>query len=234
MSMVALQGLIDSLETGVKSLRWRPAGTAWGDYYSDHNYSDVALDHKKSLVNEFLTLIQPANVWDLGANVGLFSRLASDRGIPTIAFDIDPGAVEQNYLMIKQKGETLLLPLLQDLTNPSPNLGWHSNERMSFLERAPAGAIMALALIHHLAITNNVPLESLANFFRALSRWLIIEFVPKSDSQVQRLLASREDVFPNYAREHFENTFESYYQIHRKESIHQSERWLYLMEARQV
>ena len=88
-----------------------------------------------------------------------------------------------------------------DLTNPSPGLGWESEERDSLLERGPCDAALALALVHHLAIGNNLPLPMVARFLARVCRTLIIEFVPKSDSQVQRLLASREDIFPDYTRQ---------------------------------
>lgn len=231
MNKVALLGLIDSLETGINSLQWKPADTEWVEYYSDHNYTAEALEHKKNLVDEYLEPIQPTNVWDLGANVGIFSRLASQRGIPTVAFDIDPAAVERNYLSCKRQSETNLLPLVQDISNPSPDLGWNSHERTSLIHRGPASALMALALIHHLAISNNVPLENLASFFHSLGKWLIIEFVPKNDSQVQRLLASREDIFPGYTQENFEQIFSTYFKIQRQSVIQSSDRWLYLMEA---
>lgn len=231
MSKVALLGLIDSLEGGINALHWKATGTEWAEYYSDHNYSLQALEHKKDLVGEYIDQINPASIWDLGANVGLFSRLASDRGIPTIAFDIDPVAVERNYLQCKQNGENNLLPLVQDLSNPSPDLGWHSNERISLTQRGPAGAVLALALIHHLAITHNVPIHHLALYFRDLSKWLMIEFIPKSDTQVQRLLASRADIFTEYTQASFEQAFSTCFYIHRKTPIRDSERWLYLMEA---
>ena len=80
-----------------------------------------------------------------------------------------------------------LLPLAMDLTNPSTALGWAHQERMSLIGRGPCDTTLALALIHHLAISNNVPLPRIADFFARLGRALIIEFVPKSDTQVQRL-----------------------------------------------
>ena len=231
-SKTALLGLIDSLETAVRGLRWEPEGTEWGDYYDETNYSTEGLEHKKQLVSEYLDQIQPASVWDLGANTGLFSRLASQHGIPTLAFDIDPSAVEKAYLQSKKEKETHLLPLLLDLTNPSPATGWRNQERMSLFERGPAEAVLALALIHHLAISNNVPLERLASFFASLGRWLIIEFVPKEDSQVQRLLATRKDIFPEYTVEGFEEAFAGKFEILRRESIKSSERQLYLMTSK--
>jgi hypothetical protein len=231
-SRVSIMGLIDSLETGVRRLRWSPSGTDWGDYYDEHNYTQEGLDHKTRIVKEYLTTIQPANVWDLGANTGLFSRLASQAGIPTISFDIDPGVVERNYMECRANEEKDLLPLILDLTNPSPSIGWDNRERMSFLERSPADAVFALALIHHLAIANNVPMDSLAAFFHKVGRWLVIEFVPKDDSQVRRLLATREDIFPDYNVESFERIFSEKFTIHRVEAIQASERRLYLMEKR--
>ena len=100
------------------------------------------------------------------------------------------------------------------------------------LQRGNADAVFALALIHHLAISNNVPLERLAYLFSEMGRWLIIEFVPKNDSQVEKLLASREDIFPNYTQEGFEHAFSDYYTIHATEPIQKSERILYLMERK--
>ncbi|MFQ5617295.1 MAG: SAM-dependent methyltransferase [Anaerolineales bacterium] len=231
MSKTSFLGLIDSLESGVRNLKWKPIGTEWADYTRSHNYSSEAIEHKKRLVSDFLARIQPETVWDLGANTGEFSRLSG--GIPTLAFDIDPGAVEQNYLRCVAQKETNLLPLVLDLTNPSPGIGWQNRERMSLLERGPAGAVLALALIHHLAISNNVPLSRLAAFFAKLSPWLIIEFVPKSDSQVQRLLATRDDIFPDYTLEGFEQAFSQVYTIRASEKIAESERTLYLMKQKE-
>jgi ribosomal protein L11 methylase PrmA len=232
MSKTAMLGWIDSLESAVNKLRWSPAGTAWGEYYTETNYTPAGLEHKKNLVADYLRQIEPKRVWDLGANTGLFSRVASQMGAYTVAFDIDPGAVELNYQECRKNGETNLLPLLLDLTNPSPGIGWGNRERLAFGERAPVDAILALALIHHLAIANNVPLGRLASYFQELGRWLIVEFIPKEDSQVQRLLASRQDIFPEYTQAHFEGIFAASYTIHRAEAIQDSLRTLYLMEAR--
>jgi ribosomal protein L11 methylase PrmA len=168
----------------------------------------------------------------LGANTGEFSRLAANRGSYTIAFDIDPAAVEQNYLQVKQNKDTLMLPLVMDFTNPSPSVGWHNQERHSLLERAPADVLLALALIHHLAISNNVPLLRLAEFLSDLGYWLIIEWVPKEDSQVQKLLASRRDIFLEYHQAGFEAACEPYFTIHEKVPIQDSPRVLYLMEKK--
>ena len=229
---ISLLGLIDDLERGIKMLRWQPVGTEWADYYDETNYSSVAMIHKKELVNEFLNRIDPKFVWDLGANTGLFSRISADKGIKTISLDIDPAAVERNYLECKAKGETNLLPLWVDLTNPSPGIGWATQERMQLFERGPADTVLALALIHHLAISNNLPFSKIAEFFHRICQSLIIEFIPKSDSQVQRLLSTREDIFPDYKQPAFEEIFGKYFTIKRFEKIRNTERTLYLMQAR--
>ena len=124
-----------------------------------------------------------------------------------------------------------LLPLLQDLTNPSPSIGWANQERDSFRGRGPADLVLALALLHHLAISNNVPLPQVAEFLAGLGKWLVIEFVPKSDSQVQKLLISRADIFPNYTREGFESAFTQRFTIQESRPLQESERVLYLMEC---
>ncbi len=229
-SKAALLSLIEGLEGAVKKLRWKPAGTEWGDYYRNTNYTDAAFQQKADLVSEWVAQVKPQIVWDLGANDGTFSRLASERGIPTLAFDIDPAAVEQNYLKVKQNHERNLVPLILDLTNPSPAIGWHNRERESIMDRAPADMVFALALVHHLAISNNVPFRALADFFADTGRWLIIEFVPKTDSQVQRLLRSRKDIFDHYDIDAFERAFRTRFLVRQKASLVDSERCLYLME----
>jgi len=230
MSKQAMIGLIDSLDSTIRKLNWNPGGTEWGNYYDIINYSDAAFEHKKQLVGEWTTRIKPALAWDLGGNTGVFSRVVSANAPFVVSFDIDPTAVEQNYRQVKSEKTENLLPLLLDLTNPSPAIGWANRERDSFNARGPADMVLALAVIHHLSISNNVSLPQLADFFAETGRWLVIEFVPKSDSQVKKLLASREDIFPNYTRQGFEASFCARFKIHEAVEVRESDRVLYLME----
>jgi hypothetical protein len=119
-----------------------------------------------------------------------------------------------------------------DLTNPSPAIGWENRERASLQERGPADLALALALVHHLAIGNNVPLPRLAGFFRRLCARLVVEFVPRTDPMARTLLAGREEVFPGYTPEGFERAFGQAFTIERREPIQGSERVLYLMRGR--
>ena len=226
---LALLGIVDNLESSIKRLKWHPKGTEWGEYYDNTNYSSESLEEKKELVSRFLDKTNAKSVWDLGANTGLFSRIASGKGMQTISFDIDPACVEKNYLECVKEGEQNIIPLIMDLTNPSSSIGWANEERMSFLERGPVDTVLALALIHHLAISNNLPLGKVAGFFGDICRSLIIEFVPKEDSQVRRLLSQREDIFPGYTREGFERAFGEHFIIDEAVRTADTERTLYLM-----
>jgi hypothetical protein len=231
-SRLSFMGLIDNLESAIKKIDWKAKGTEWADYYEDTNYSTGAINHKKKIVAEFLDETNPEIVWDLGANDGLFSRIASDKKILTISFDIDPAAVQKNYIQSVKNNEKYILPLLLDLTNPSPGIGWENTERISLMQRGPADTAFALALIHHLAISNNLPIGKIANFFSQVCKSLIIEFIPKDDSQVQRLLSTREDIFPEYTQQDFEIEFKKYFTINNIENIKDSKRTMYLMKNR--
>ena len=122
--------------------------------------------------------------------------------------------------------------MVLDLLNPSPAIGWANHERENLPARAHFDVIMALALIHHLAISSNIPFNYVASFFASLAPNLIIEFVPKDDSQVQKLLASRLDIFPWYNETEFEKAFSNYYTLVKKDKIKESTRTLYLFKRK--
>ena len=231
---LSFMGLVDSLESAIRKLRWNAQGTEWGDYYDNLNYSQEGFRHKSIIISDFLGELKSEVVWDLGANRGIFSRIPSTKNVRVISFDVDPVAVEKNYGQCISKGEKNLLPLLLDLTNPSPGIGWNNEERMSLLERGPADLVLALALIHHLAISNNLPLNEIANFFSRICNSLIIEFVPKEDSQTQRLLSTRKDIFSNYNQHTFEEEFAKVFEIRKTIPIRSSQRILYLMERKRI
>lgn len=230
MSLNSLLTLIDSLEKTIKNLNLTNMKSNWIHYYQDNNYSKNALDQKKQIVEKLLKEINPKTTWDLGANIGVFSLIASQKSQQVISFDNDPLVIELNYLNIKKLKKFNILPLVQDLTNPSPAIGWQNQERLSLYERKSADVILALALIHHLAIVNNVPLNKLAKFFSHITRYLIIEFVPKNDSQVQTMLKLRKDIFSYYTQENFEKEFKKYFKIKTRIKINNSKRSLYFME----
>ncbi|MBN2046436.1 MAG: class I SAM-dependent methyltransferase [Anaerolineaceae bacterium] len=233
-SKISLIGLIDNLENTIRHLRVKSIATNWSDYYQATNYTDDATRSKEEIIHALLTELAPRVVWDLGANTGRYSRLALDLpGCQVISMDMDPGAVEINYLQSKKAGETNLLPLIVDLTNPSPAIGWNNEERLSWKQRKPADVVMALALVHHLAISNNVPLRDIANMMAGLGKHLIIEFVPKEDSQVQRLLAARDDIFTEYTIDGFKNAFSEDYHLRREIPVEHTTRTIFLFERKE-
>jgi len=231
-SLQSILGMLDDLERTIKKLSWTPEGTQWNDYYEEdkNNYNDESMMHKAELVEKFLKKTKAKHVWDMGANTGFFSNVALKLGTNVLSFDIDYGALEKNYHDIKTNTKKNILPLFSDLANPTPSVGWENAERQSLFERGPADTVMALALIHHLAISNNVPFPYLATCFAKMGKYLIVEFIDKQDSQVQILLANRKDIFPNYTKKDFEQAFLPYYTIKESVSIKGSKRTLYLME----
>jgi hypothetical protein len=231
-SKLSMLGIIDNLVTAISKLRLKSGNTEWGNYYNITNYSSKSFNNKKRIVLEYVKFVNPKNVWDFGSNNGEFSRIASNLGSYVVSIDIDPVAVENNYLYSVGKDENNLLPIVLDLTNPSPSIGWANNERLSITDRGPTDLIFSLALIHHLAISNNLPFQKIAEYFGSLCSYLIIEFIPKTDSKVKILLSTREDIFENYDINSFESVFKNYFKIVKKDEISGSKRVMYLMKSR--
>jgi 2-polyprenyl-3-methyl-5-hydroxy-6-metoxy-1,4-benzoquinol methylase len=232
--LISLKAIISNLRKIIDRLKSSPGDTEWAAYYDTMlNYSDEAFKNKGTRVTKCLDDCGAVSVCDMGANRGEFSKCAPERtGSYVVAYDVDHTAVNQHYLHVKATGKANVLPLVLDLTNPSPAIGWANEERTPLEGRANFDCIMALALIHHLAISNNVPLERVAEYFSRLGRHLIIEFVPKADSQVKKLLLNREDIFENYTESGFESAFACYFELLKKETITGSSRTLYLYKNR--
>ncbi len=231
MSRTAMRALIDHLESTVRGLEIAANETPWLDYEDTHTYSADAVERKQRIVADYLARIKPRSVWDLGANTGRYSRIAAEHAELVVAMDGDWACVEAHVRACKRENVARVLPLRVDLANPSPGLGWAHTERSSLLDRGPADAALALALIHHLAIGNNVPLDRVASFLRQVATSLVVEFVPKDDPQTQRLLAARADIFPDYTQEGFEAAFAESFAIVDAQPLPGSGRRLYLMKA---
>lgn len=227
----AVLGLLKTLTSAVNGLKFNPKKSSWGDYSSSTSYTDAGSKDKARVVQVFLEALpnSPDQVWDIGANAGEFSRLFSDRGINTVAWDGDMNAVERNYSSVRQKEETRMLPLMQDITNPSPSLGWANEERDSLTARGPADLAVSLAFIHHMVIGNSVPMAKVADFFAQIGRYLIIEFVQPEDQRVKQLQASRDICHP-YSEQVFVTEFSKKFDIVKREQIAKSDRTLFLLK----
>ena len=212
-------------------MNYRTFRSEWSDYYSGTNYTGPAAMHKAEIADSFLKKIRPSRIWDFGANDGRYTRLALKYDAELIAaFDSDPDAVEFNYQKGKKNRDNIL-PLILDLTNPSGGSGFAGRERAALPDRGKPDCIMMLAVIHHLAVSDNLPLGQIAEWLSGLTSCVIMEFVPKEDSQVQRLLACRKDIFPDYTRAGFENAFSAFFRIEERIPVRDSLRVMYLLCA---
>lgn len=226
--------LAQSMLYKIEKMSMKGVITEWGDYYSATNYTGKAEKDKERIVDSYIEKIAKkypiAHTWDLGANDGRYSRLALKHSSHVVAFDIDAVAVERNYNAVSRSHEAML-PMLLDLTNPSTGIGFAGKERKAIWERQQPDVVMMLALIHHIAISNNIPLTMIAQWVASLCKYLIIEFVPKEDSQVKLLLATRDDIFTGYHIAGFESAFCEHFELIEKQKLHQSERILYLFRS---
>jgi ribosomal protein L11 methylase PrmA len=226
-----LQLLLKGLESFVQKLSPKKIKTTWDDYYTGTIPGDDYLQAKTKLVQSFISDIDFKSVIDLGANDGHFSLLFGEDN-QVVATDADSNCINQIYLKIKKENRTNILPLINNLTTPSPAIGWANTERESITSRLKADLVLALALVHHLAIANNVPLQFIANWLQPMANNLIIEFVPKSDEKVKLLLQNRADIFNGYDLENFKSIFAEKYTIIKEEKVGNTGRVLFLMKRK--
>jgi len=222
-----LEGLTSHLRSAVNGIDWKPETSEWSTYEDSHAYNAAAHHSKRSTVERILRATAPGRVLDLGANTGEYSRLARSIGAEVIAVDGDPAAAEKMFKRCVRDGESGITTLCLDLANPSADKGWAHEEWPAFSTRVRADVVLALALVHHLAISNNVPLPDIASYLARLGERVIIEWVPKEDSQVQRLLASRKDVFSLYTEEGFVAATKEFFEIESRTEIDSSGRVIY-------
>lgn len=227
--------LLDHLRRTVEGLRLPPQGTTWAEYADQTSYSEAGTASKEALVRRMVEAVWAdggRRAWDVGANTGRYSRLAADAGFWVLALDIDWAAVERHYLALRASGDNRIMPFLADIVEPSPGIGWENVERTSLIDRANADVLIALALVHHLAIGRNAPLPMVSRLMARLSQHVIVEWVPKEDPMAQRLLAAREDVFPDYTLDGFRAAFDTEFEIVDEAPIEESHRVLFRMKRR--
>ncbi len=204
--------------------------TVWQDYASDNSYSETEASSKRQFIADFASKVKPAVLLDIGCNTGDYSAVALGNGADlAIGFDYDNGALDMAFQRA-QRESLNFLPLHLDATNPSPNQGWMQFERQGFQERARGDAVLSLAVIHHMAIAKNVPLEQVVEWILNMASQGVIEFIPKSDPMVQRLLQLREDLFDDYEQKNFEQLLSDRTRIVSSLKVSSSGRTLYWFE----
>ncbi len=190
-----------SFIAGLESAK-RPA-SYWKTYAAINSYSEPMKDKKLSFVADWARKEKVRTIWDIGGNTGDFSLAAIDAGATSsVILDGDLDSLEAAYRLRVKKGKPLQ-PILMNLLDPSPNLGWRQSERKGLQERTNADGMIALAVIHHMAISGNLPLAEAVKWLLNLAPTGIIEFVPKEDPMVSQLLSIREDIFTDYEEDVF-------------------------------
>jgi hypothetical protein len=206
--------------------------TLWSDYMKFHTYPEAAFKAKEEFVRGFLYECRPGRVLDVGSNTGYFSVLASSSGARTIAIDSDPTCMGQ--LWQKAQSENLnMLPLVVDLSRPSAAIGWRNNECAAFLARADRAfdAVLMLAVLHHLLITERIPLDEVINLASKMTtRWLVMEFVAPQDEMLKTLTRGREHLYADLTLSAFENVCKRSFRIIRKCHLAGTYRSIYLLE----
>lgn len=220
-----LERLTQNLIRSVEKINYRTS-TTWDRYYVK-DVADSYFAEKFAAVETLINKINPKSVWDVGGNNGTFSQISARKQIFTISTDFDFSSIEESYLWVKKQSDTFLLPLVIDITNPTSATGWVNKERRSFLSRVDPQAMLMLAIIHHLVISAGIPLESIAKLAHEKCKHLIIEFVPKADPMVKKLLQNREDIFDDYTASGFETAFSKYFRLVERIEFPSSMRTLY-------
>lgn len=211
----------------VDSLTWRGRGSAWSAYGERCHYDEPSLADKKAFVADALGQGRRRLVWDLGCNDGLFSRIAAEHADYVVAIDGDHMTAEHLYRDLKAEGRRDILPLVMNLADVSPGLGWRGAERKGLVERGRPDLIICLALVHHLVIGANIPLDELVDWLAGLGGDLVIEFVTREDAMVERLLANREDIFTDYDLAHFESCLAQRFELCARQALPGGTRMLY-------
>lgn len=226
-----LLNLTASLEGLIERLKLPESKSAWSGYYSEASQRTDYLEHKQKIIQQWLDKMSPVTTAaDLGANKGGFSKLLASNNIQTIAADFDSYCINSLYNEIKKNDERNILPVIIDLSKPSPAIGVNNEERDSFINRTRVDLVLALALIHHLAIGKNIPLKKIADLFHRMCRQLVIEFVPKHDEKVQLMLQQKEDIYGNYNEKEFISAFTEYFSVEAIQVIPGTDRTLFLMK----
>lgn len=224
--------ILNSLEQLVQKLHTADAESNWKNYYQYSILSKEYLDAKVDIVSKYANFFSSAWVLDAGCNGGAFSFLFPESNT-IVAADADAACISNLYELCKKQKRDNIYPAVIDLMNPTPATGWHHAETTAFWHRYQYDVILALALIHHLCIAQNLQFAQLAQTLSAHCRFLLIEFVPKSDPKTKQLLEARKDIFDNYTQHHFEEAFHTYFSWEAPVLIPHSERYLYFMIKKQ-
>lgn len=218
---------IDRLRRTVERLHWNPRRSIWSEYQREHSYDDADLQYKARFVEEVLARRRWPLVWDVGCNTGSYSRLAAKHADYVLALDADHVVVDRLYRALAADGPSNVLPLVADVANPSPGLGWRGRERLPLGDRGAPALVLCLALAHHVVIGRNVPLDEFVAWLAQFGAEVILEFVGRDDPMVQRLLRNRRGQEFDYSESALGAVLERHFGDVRREALASGTRTLY-------
>ncbi len=221
--------LLSQLKAATSSLKPAKQTSTWSNYYENTNYNELAFREKIDVVAKIFSNERFSIVWDIGANDGTFSRVIAPFSDLVLSLDLDHNAIDGNYIENRRLGHTSVYPLVFDITNPSPGIGFANSERSPLNWRSNPDAILLLALLHHLCISHNLPFRHLAEYFHSFNCVVVVEFVDREDSQVRRLCDSKGELDNWYTREEFERCFAQRFRITSRADLSDSCRSIYLL-----
>ena len=216
----------------IERLRPRRERSQWSDYAETHSYDSSDAAAKRALVSRAVTASDAKTVWDLGSNTGEFSLLAAQSADRVIAMDGDEVAIDRFYQRLAAGRASKILPLVVHLHDPSPGLGWRNRERRDLASRGRPDLTLALALAHHLVISNNIPLADLFEWLQSLGGHLVIEFVSKQDPMVQKLLLDKIDNYDDWDEAVFERQLMARFEVIERVGLGSGTRFLYFARSR--
>jgi hypothetical protein len=223
---------VRKVRKAVEAAAWSPPASVWTAYRNDNTYEDADNQAKAAFIKDVAGRRELDLAWDLGANDGFYSRILAEHSKHVLALDLDPSTVELLYRDLKAEGNEQILPLVMNLTDPSPGLGWRGLERKSFTDRGKPDLILALALLHHVSITGNVPVRQFVEWLASLGASVVIEFMTREDPMVKRLLAAKRVDHEDYERGFFEQVVGESFEIERSEELPSGTRILYALRPR--
>jgi 2-polyprenyl-3-methyl-5-hydroxy-6-metoxy-1,4-benzoquinol methylase len=226
-----LRRILDELEPK------RGKTSAWSDYVtSNNNYSELHFRAKTTFVEDAIAEFKPKRVLDVGCNTGHYSAVAARSGARVLGIDSDAVVVGETWRRASAEGLDIL-PLVINLTRPSPAIGWRNGECPAFLDRARGvfDAVLMLAVIHHMLVSERIPLPEIIDLAAELTTdILIIEFVASDDSMFRRLTRGRDHLFADLTPQLFENTCGRKFEIVRSQHLESTSRWLYLLRKKRT
>jgi precorrin-6B methylase 2 len=217
----------ERLRALVAGLQWKPKQSTWSDYLKCGHYEASDAIQKKDFVRTVVATREWSLAWDIGCNVGVFSRIAAERARYVVAMDADHIAIDRLYSALKAERVANILPLIVNVTDPSPALGWRNMERKRIDERGRPQLVLALALIHHVVIGGNIPMSEFVQWLSDLGGDLVIEFVTREDPMVVTLLRNKEDHYADYDEAVFERELAARFRVVARQPLGSGTRIMY-------